>query len=202
MPIRTKACAEPPRGCGKPKLIDEFWKDSKEPDGHQRYCIECVKRGRRDRAERRLQGDDLPAITEDRRREMAENAKRLHAEGRLGGSAFGKLGGRPRKPKIADAVLEHFRAAPKLDLIIQAYESNLRSRNRGQRLRAAEALSNLEQMEDKRLRDSRGAGKDPSDMTADELQEFLEQGIAALIESGDFDVTALTLPDSAVREVA
>lgn len=151
---------------------------------------------------RRAEGDDLPAITEDRRREMAENAKRLHAEGRLGGSTFGRLGGRPRKPRIGEAVIDHFRGNSMLELVIQAYESNLRSRNRGQRLRAAEALNNLEQMEDKRLREARGSGKDPSDMQPEELQAFLEQGIAALIEEGEIDMTALTLPESAIREVA
>lgn len=199
MPIRTKNCGEPPRGCGQPKLIDEFWKDPKEPDGHQRYCAECVKRVRRERADRRASGEEIEPFSEERRKEMAENAKKLHAEGRLGGSTFGKLGGRPRKPRIADAVLEHFRESGKLDLIIQAYESNLRSRNRGQRLKAAEALSAMEFAEDKRQREARGSGKSPEEMTPDELQEFVAQGLAAMIESGELP---MTLSEDAVREVA
>jgi hypothetical protein len=36
-------------------------------------------------------------ISEETRAIWRENAQRLHAEGRLGGSAYGKLGGRPKK---------------------------------------------------------------------------------------------------------
>lgn len=202
MPIRYKRCPDPPRGCGEPKLLSKYWKDPKEADGHQRYCAECVKRTRKERADRRASGEELPAISDERRQQMSENAKQLHAEGRLGGSKFGKLGGRPRKPRIADAVLEYFRDPSKLDLIIAAYESNLRSRNRSSRLKAAEAINALEFAEDKRSREARGAGKSPEEMTGEELQEFLEQGLAAMIESGDFDPNTITLPDSAIQEVA
>jgi hypothetical protein len=207
MPVRFKACREPPRGCGESKLITSdpstsgFWKDPKEPDGYMRYCTACVQRGRRERAERRANGEIVPTVTEERRQQMSENAKKLHAEGRLGGSDYGRLGHRARKAKVVDAVLEHFRESGKLQLIIDAYESNLRSRNRPARLKAAEALVAMEFNEDKRMREARGAGKSPDEMTPDELQEFVEQGLAAMIESGEIPAD-ITLSPDAVREIA
>jgi hypothetical protein len=48
----------------------------------------------------------------------------------------------------------------------------------------------------------RGAGKRPEDMEPEELQELLEQGLAAMIERGEvnlpFDVA---LPESSVQDI-
>lgn len=207
MPIKFKQCLPSPDGCGQSLLRGEFWKDPKEPDGLQRRCASCVKAKRRERSQTRAAGEEVQAYSPERRADLAQRARDLHAQGKLGGSEFGKLGGRPRKPRIAEAVLEHFRDGKKMDLVIAAYEGALRSRNRSLRLRAAEALGNLEQVEDKRQRDARGSGRDPADLSPEELEEFLVQGIAAMIERGELTAEGLAgfdvdLPAEAVRELA
>lgn len=45
-------------------------------------------------------------LTEQEIERRRENAIQLHAEGRLGGAAYGRLGGRPRKPRAAEAIAE------------------------------------------------------------------------------------------------
>lgn len=45
-------------------------------------------------------------MSEEARQAASERAKRLHAEGRLGGSKFGKLGGRPRKARVTEKIAE------------------------------------------------------------------------------------------------
>jgi hypothetical protein len=204
VPIKFKQCLLPPEGCGQSKLTDEFWRDPKEPDGRQKRCSACVKERRRQRQEARAAGEEVPAFSEERRAELAARARDLHAEGRFGGSQFGKLGGRPRKARLADAVLEHFQDENKLKLVVAAYESALRSKDKRLRLKAATALNDLEQVEDRRQREARGSGKDPINMSPEELEEFLVQGLAGMIERGEIPtaVDALTLPDSAVKVIA
>lgn len=162
-------------------------------------CITCVKAARRDRAERRSRGEEVPKYSEEERRVRSERAIQLHAEGKLGGPQPGA--GRPRKPRMTDAVLEHFQE--NLPLVIRAIESNLRSKNKAQRERAAEFLITLEQTEDKRLRDARGAGKDPTQMTREELIELITQGMMAMIQGGDVDLMGqiVDLTDADVQEL-
>lgn len=45
-------------------------------------------------------------ITEEERKRRSENMKRLHAEGRAGGSEFGRLGGRPKQKRISEILSE------------------------------------------------------------------------------------------------
>lgn len=201
MPIRLKACSAPPYGCGESKILTSaFWRDETQPDGRMSRCIDCVQRSRKERQQRRAEGEDVPVVSEELSRMRSDNAKRLHAEGRLGGSRFGKLGGRSRKTRLDETVLEHFR--DRTELIVEAYESNLRSRDRTKRLRAANALMEIEREDDSRRRAARGSGKDPHDMDPEELEELIVQGLSAMIDSGEVDMSAITLPDSAVTEMS
>jgi hypothetical protein len=68
----------------------------------------------------------------------------LKAEGRIG-AEFGKLGGRPRKPRAAEAVAEH--ARQHADRIIDALDSGLDSENERIRMEAAQAFIKIEKDE-------------------------------------------------------
>jgi len=45
-------------------------------------------------------------ITEEERERRRQNALELHAQGKLGGAEFGKLGGRPRKKRATEVAAE------------------------------------------------------------------------------------------------
>jgi hypothetical protein len=49
-------------------------------------------------------------LTEEARKKRSENAKKLVAEGRLGGAQFGRLGGRPRKRRATEIAAEKIAA--------------------------------------------------------------------------------------------
>lgn len=197
MPIRFKQCSGP---CGRSKSHAEFWRDAKQPDGRMTRCIECVKAEREERRQRRAAGEVVPAVSEELRQVRSDRAKRLHEEGRLGGSAFGQLGGRPRKARVADVLLEHAREQP--DLLTRALDANLRSKNKSQRMRALEFIAGLEQSDDKTRAALRGAGKLPEEMTMEELEELVTQALLAKTRAGEIDLTGvITLSDDAVREM-
>lgn len=160
---------------------------------------------RQQRAERRANGEVVPTITAEEREKRRQRMLQLHAEGRAGGSEFGKLGGRTRKPRITDALLEWARTDPIINLQVRAIEASLRSKVKSQRMRAVEFLSKLEQDEDKLKAAARGAGKGPDEMSAEELEEFVAQGLAAMIERGELGAGALsdiTLEPEQYRELA
>lgn len=198
--IRLKRCTG---ACGQEKPADEdhYWADGKSPDGLASRCIDCTKESRRARAEARRDGRPLPTVTEERRQELSERAHRLHQQGLLGGSAYGALGGRPRERKIriVDAVVDHFRKDTMTDLVIRAYESNLRSNNKSNRLRAAEAIVSMESRDEELKAKLRGAGKRPEDMDPDELQEFLEQALVGMLERGELDTTGIVIDGKAIN---
>jgi hypothetical protein len=195
VPVRLKRCSGK---CGGEKLLDEFWKDSKQPDGRMTRCIPCVKEERHERQERRARGEVVPAVSAEERKRRSERALALHKEGRFGGSEYGQLGGRPRKPSINEAIVEHFRE--RSGLVVRAVESALRSKSKSDRMRAVEFLSKAELSHDAALRDARGAGKTPEEMTEEELREFVAQALAARIEAGDF-ADVITLAPSQFEEV-
>lgn len=182
---QIKKCGGP---CGERKLVEEFWADPKNLDGRSNRCIDCTKQAREERKQARIEGRPLPTITEERRQELSRQAKERHEMGLIGGSEYGKLGGRPRKVRLNDAVLNHFQQDDQTKLVIRAYESNLRSNSKVNRLRAAEALVAMETRDDELKAKLRGAGKKPEDMTQEELQELLEQGLAAMIERGEIEM--------------
>lgn len=198
MPVRLKKCSGP---CAAEKPAGEFWADSKQTDGKMTRCIECVREARRDRSERRARGEVVPAVTEEERKRRSQLARRLHEQGRFGGPEFGAMGGRPRKPSVNEHLIEHFRE--RSDLIVRAVESNLRSKNKAHRMRAAEFVSKLELEHDKAQREARGQGKTPEEMTKEELQEFVAAALTARIEAGELDVKGfIDLDPSQVQEIS
>lgn len=198
MPIRLKPCSGP---CGRSKMHDEFWRDSKQPDGRMTRCIECVKADREERAQRRASGEVVPAVSEELRQQRSERAKRLNAEGRFGGAEFAKLAVHPsRRPRLADTLLDW--AKENSHLAVKALEANLRSKQKSQRMRALEFMAGLEQSDDKTKAALRGAGKSPEEMSLEELEELVTQGLRAKIESGEIDISSvITLADDQVQEM-
>jgi hypothetical protein len=173
-------------------------------------CPECEKQARRERAAAKASGEiegqpdrngRVMHFSDAERQRRSELAKRLHAEGRLGGPVNGRLGGQGvRKNRITDAVLEHFRQPEKQQLVIRAYESNLKAKNKPDRLKAAELIARMEEKADDRLRADRGGAVDPAAMTDDELLEFVAQGIQTAISRGEIPVD-IELGDDSVQEI-
>jgi alkylated DNA nucleotide flippase Atl1 len=201
--LQKKRCVGP---CGELKSVTHFWRDASQSDGRMARCKECVYASREERRARREAGEELPRFSLEERKRRSDQAKQMHAEGRIGGSGYGSLGGRagrPRRPRITEGVLEHFREDHNFQLIIRAFESNLRSNNKRDRLSAAKEIVSMDQRSEEIAAKLRGHGKSPDEMSPEELHELLEQGIMALIESGDVSLLPfLQLPDGAAKEVA
>lgn len=207
MPVRIKRCSGP---CGQSYPITHYWSDAGAPDGRMSRCPECEKEARRARREARANGQvegkpdrngRVVAFSEEERKRRSELAKRLHAEGRFGGAVIGANGGKAvRRHRITDAVLDHFRQPDKQELVLKAIESNLKGKNKLARLSAVRELRQMEEKQDDRMRADRGGAIDPSVMTQEELQEFVAQGLEAMIERGEI-AADIVLGEDAVREV-
>jgi hypothetical protein len=173
-------------------------------------CPTCEKNTRRTRVEEKADGGALGEpdrngrlvhYSEAERKRRSELAKQLHAQGRLGGAAIGAKGGRAvGRLRIFDSVLDHFRQPEKQALVIKGLESNLKGKSKPARLAAIRELRFIEQMQDERLARDRGGAVDPSEMTQEELQEFVAQGLQALIERGEFPAD-VELGEDAVRDL-
>lgn len=174
-------------------------------------CPSCEKQARRERAEAKARGEvkgkpdrngRVVAFSDEELQRRSELAKRMHAEGRFGGAVIGARGGNAvRRHRITDAVLDYFRQPDKQDLVINAYESALRGKNKHLRLRAAEAVSRIDEKVAERERADRGGAVDPAGMTQEELQEFVAQGLQAMIARGELPVD-VELADDDVEEVS
>jgi hypothetical protein len=174
-------------------------------------CPECEKQARRQAAERRAAGAVQPTETsngrlvhfsDDERKRRSELAKRLHAEGRLGGRAASSLGGQAvRRHRIADAVLDYFRQPEKQELVVKAVESNLKGKNKPARLAAVREIRAMEKDQDERMARDRGGAVDPSGMTLEELEEFVVQGLESMMASGEISFADVELGDDAIQDV-
>jgi len=209
MPVRHKICSGP---CGDSYPITHYWSDAGAPDGRMSRCPKCEKEARAAAREAKAKGEvegkpdrngRVVAFSEEERKRRSELAKRLHAEGRFGGAVIGSNGGKAiRRHRLTDAVLEHFRQEDKQDLVIKAYESALKGKNKSLRLRAAESVTRIDEKVAERERADRGGAMDPAGMTADELEAFVVQGIAAKIESGEIALgDVIDVPDDAVQDI-
>ena len=203
MPIKNRVCTGP---CGRSLPQSEFWRDSKQRDGYMTRCKQCTQERREELAQRRAGGEVVPTISDELRQQRSERAKKLHAEGKFGGAEFGRLGGLGRH-RINDYVLDYFRERP--HLVAQAIEKALRSKSHGYRLRAAELILKDERENERAQKDNRGGATDPAEMTQEQLEEFVMQGLRAQIERGELSAEALqdvmgtiTLPDDAIQDVA
>ena len=172
-------------------------------------CPSCEKEARVAAAERRSKGEvegqpdrngRVVAFSEEERKRRSELAKRLHAEGRFGGAVIGARGGMGvSRHRISDAVLEHFRQPENQELIVNAYRSALKGKNKHLRVRAADSLMKVDKDTAERERADRGGAIDPSGMTYEELKAFVAQGVQAMIEQSP-DV--ITLDDDDVQDLS
>lgn len=174
-------------------------------------CPTCEKNTRRTRIEEKADGGALGEpdrngrmvyFSEAERKRRSDLAKQLHAQGRLGGAAIGAKGGRAvGRLRIFDNVLDHFRQPEKQDLVTKAIESNLKGKSKPARLAAVRELRFIEQMQDERLARDRGGGMDPAEMTLEQLQEVVAQGLEAMIADGQLPAD-VELGEDAVREIS
>jgi hypothetical protein len=174
-------------------------------------CPTCEKNARRNNAEARAAGELDGAVetangrvvhfSEAERQRRSELAKRLHAEGRFGGSVIGARGGKAvNRHRLSDAVLDHFRQPDEQRLVVDAYRSALKGKNKHLRVRAADSLMRLDKDTAERERADRGGAVDPASMPEDELLELVQQGIEAMIARGEIPVDVV-LGDDAVQDV-
>lgn len=203
-----KQCSGP---CAQHYPITHFWSDAGAADGRMSRCPTCEKNARRSNAEARAAGELDGAVetsngrvvhfSEAERRRRSELAKRLHAEGRFGGSVIGARGGQAiKRHRIADAVVEHFRQDDMQALVLRAFESNLKGKSKVARRQAANDVLRIEREQDDRLRADRGGAVDPSSMPEEELLELVAQGLEAMIARGEIPVDFVLGPDD-VQEV-
>ena len=97
-------------------------------------------------------GDKKPKknLSPEVRQAASERAKKLHAEGRLGGSKFGKLGGRPRKKRTSERVAEAAAKQANHEDIVRVFEDAVADNQPiGVRLKGAEAWLAIEREERK-----------------------------------------------------
>jgi hypothetical protein len=204
MPVAVKLCTG---RCGEPKPIALFWLDANAPDGHMSRCIACEKEAREQAKEAKAAGErgEDPGkrgyFSPEERERRSALARRMHAEGRFGGALIGRAGGSaPRRRRITDAVLEHFRQPDEQELIIQTIRKALKGKNRNLGSRVAFQLLATEEKVAERERADRGGVFDPDSKTDDELREFLEQAFATMIARGEMPVD-LELSDDAVQDI-
>ena len=206
MPIKLKRCSGP---CGEHKPITVFWNDAGAPDGKMSRCPTCEKNARTERAAARAAGDTEGAVvdrtgrvvvySEAERQRRSELAKRLHAEGRFGGAVIGARGGQAiTRHRITDAVLDHFRQPDEQKLVIDAYRSALKAKDKRLRMTAADKLLDREAKQDERLARDRGGAVDPAAMTHEELEEFVAQGLQAMIERGEIPADVVVNEDDVI----
>lgn len=197
--------------CRQSYPIAHFWSDAGAPDGRMSRCPTCEKNARRYNADAKANGELDGAVqttngrvvhfSEAERKRRSELAKRLHAEGRFGGSVIGARGGAAiQRHRIADAVVDHFRQDDMQALVIRAFESNLKSKSKVARRQAANDVLRIERDQDDRLRADRGGVVDPSGMTQEELEAFVQQGLLAMMERGEIPVD-IVLDDDAAQDV-
>ena len=179
-------------------------------------CPRCEKNARAAAAEARASGElegkpdrngRVVHFSEEERARRSELAKKLHAEGRLGGAAIGARGGQAiKRHRITDAVLDYFRQEDKQALVVKAYESALKGKNRNLRVVAANALLTREEKQDERMARDRGGAADPAGMTEEQLKEFVAQGLEAMVSRGEISLDGLAgiidIPDSSVEEIS
>jgi len=121
-------------------------------------------------------------LSPETRQRLSEAAKQRHAEGRLGGAKFGRMGGRPRKERAASHVAEEARKEARR--IVQVFkDATDESQPISVRLKAAQAWIEIEREDDKLTLQEETA--DAKQMSREELiaavREKMSSGTAAAI---------------------
>lgn len=87
-------------------------------------------------------------MSPEAREKLSQIAKERHARGEFGGSKFGKMGGRPRKPRVAKRVAEAAQTDEMAEQLIEVFRDAIQpSQPSHIRIKAAEALIAIERDE-------------------------------------------------------
>lgn len=129
------------------------------------------------------------SFSEEERLARSERAKALHAQGKLGGAEFGKLGGRPRKKRASEIAAE--RIAEKgealvqelLDLALNSESEKIRSEN----IKLALAIEEQERKAtvEEEVRYDQLKHADLTELVIENLFGLLREG---KIDIGSFDI--------------
>lgn len=112
------------------------------------------------------------------RQRLSELARQRHAAGTFGGAKFGRLGGRPRKKRVAETVSEAAQDPAMARQIIQVFKDSIDpNQPMSIRLKGAMALHEIDQSEARlALREEESAAKQHS---RDELIAILSQKLTS-----------------------
>lgn len=135
--------------------------------------------------------------TPERRERQSEAAKRLIAEGRLGGAANGRLGGRPRKPRMQEFLAEE--ARKNAGEINRALEAMLRSGDNRLKLEAIRQYAAAEDWTEKHQREEE---RDLLNLRGEELDHALKAALAEVLGVDISLLDAIDVPDADVVEDA
>lgn len=132
-------------------------------------------------------------------KKRSDNAKALVAQGKIGGAQYGRLGGRPRKPRAAEKVAAE--AIEKADEIVQVFKDIISDEeaSHAMKLKAVTEWLSIENDEAKLALQEESF--DASQMDRDELLNVLTELIANS-PAGAALKDAIELPPDAVREIS
>ena len=118
------------------------------------------------------------SLTDEQRRQLSERAKEMHRQGKIGGAKYGRMGGRPRKPRASEAVAEA--AEQHSAEIVAALRIGVRQGTPEQRSRSAERFLALAQREDQlRLKAQEAASREKRDLSRDQVMQELVEKLTA-----------------------
>lgn len=117
-------------------------------------------------------------LSDEQRRQLSVRAKKMHAEGKIGGKEFGRLGGRPRVKRASEAVSE---AAEKHSAeIVAALRAGVRQGSPEARSRSATRWLEAAQREDAlQLRKAESEQKQQARLSRDEMINQLAARLTA-----------------------
>lgn len=131
----------------------------------------------------------------------SERAKAMVADGKIGGSDFGKLGGAKRKSNKRATEVVAEAAADNAEAIKRVFLDGIDpSKPIGIRLQAAEKILKIEA--DQAKREGEEADRDFDNMKKGELIDFIVGGLSALQEAGQIANDVITINDADVVEDA
>ena len=135
------------------------------------------------------------SYSEEERQARSERAKALHAQGKLGGAEFGKLGGRPRKKRSTELIAE--KAAENAEKIWNQLEGLLYSENEKIVLDTVKHIHTVEEQERKNTVDEEVRYEN---LKHGELAELVIANLFDLLGEGKIDGGVLGVEDQGDEE--
>lgn len=130
-------------------------------------------------------------ITDEERQRRRDRALQLHKEGRLGGSKYGKQGGRPKKIRASEIVAQQ--AQEHADEIVKAMRDGLRAKQPSIRLQAARQWLEVESKEyDLKVKEDRALEQ----LSTEELVEAIAERFARLSDTGSIPAFDADISDA------